>query len=767
VPSAAEPAARPAIRRPLSDPNRPIRVALVGCGAVSKANLLPVLAGHSRVTLSALVDRDEGRARALADAYGVRTVLSDIDALSPSDVDAVVLATPPAHHAPATIALVGRGLHVLVEKPMAITGADAAQMVEAADTAGVALGVGLYRRMLPAVQLLKTLVARGDYGRPLSAELEEGGSYGWQLATLAVLTRAAGGGGVLIDIGSHVVDVLLHVLPGAASLTSFADNARGGIETDCLATFTVTSDGRPIPVRLELSRTRELGNTIRVHCERATLELRRANFIEVFVYPTATTGRPASEAAPLCLSADWPGKGAYIGYQAFRDEIDDWLGAIVKGTEPELSGRSVVPVVQLIEACYANRTDLAEPWTDEGFKTVDGSRLATMPAAKARRVLVTGAGGFLGGRAVELLRARHGWDVVALIREPKSAARLARWPTEIALGDICSPADMDRAVRGCDAVVHCAVGTSWMADETRRVTVDGTRIVAEAALRAGVKRFVHISTMFVHRRDLGGTLDEQVALEPPASDDYGQNKLRAEQALGQVAQRGLSTIVIRPTRIYGPFSRTFTVRPLQALSTGHLILTGDPDVPGNMVYVDNVVEAIARALDAPAALGGSAYLVTDPEQLTLRQFYQHFGNAAGTTVRVGSMPARVAAPTPGFFGRWAGGVRAIVLSPELRGMIKRIINTEPIGTWPRRFWDTSPKFQGRALKLFGVDTADVYRPAAGEGEGDLPYYGESARVSSAKAEREIGYQVAVSHDRAMALTLAWAEEARLLRSGRP
>ncbi len=79
---------------------------------------------------------------------------------------------------------------------------------------------------------------------------------------------------------------------------------------------------------------------------------------------------------------------------------------------------------------------------------------------RRRRVLVTGAGGFLGGRAVELLGERYGWDVVALVREPKGAARLARWPANIVVGDICSPADMDRVMPGCDAVVHCAVGTS-------------------------------------------------------------------------------------------------------------------------------------------------------------------------------------------------------------------------------------------------------------------------------------------------------------------
>ncbi len=142
----------------------PLRVALVGCGAVSKTNLMPVLAGHEGLTITMLVDRDEGRARALAEAYGVSRVGTDMDVLRKEDVDAVVLATPPAHHAPGTMALASRGIHVFVEKPMAITSADAEAMVAAADANRVVLAVGLYRRLLPAVRLLKELVASGRFG---------------------------------------------------------------------------------------------------------------------------------------------------------------------------------------------------------------------------------------------------------------------------------------------------------------------------------------------------------------------------------------------------------------------------------------------------------------------------------------------------------------------------------------------------------------------------------------------------------------------------
>lgn len=735
----------------------PVRVALVGCGAVSRANLLPVLAGHKGISLT-LVDRDENRARELAQAYGVTEVLTDADRLTRDDVDAVILATPPAHHAPATISFASKGVHVFVEKPMAINAADADAMVEAADRAGIALSVGLYRRFLPAVQLLRELIDRQEFGRPLAVDAEEGGPYGWQLATLDILTRSAGGGGVLIDLGSHVIDLVLHVLRATPALDRYLDNSRGGIETDCLLQASLQASSGVVPLRLELSRTRELRGSIRIQCEHATLELLRGNFTELLVHRNKGT----VPAAPVRFSASWTHTDTFVGYEAFRREIDDWMAAMTQGTEPILSGRSVVPVVRLIEEAYRNRAVLAEPWSDAGL----GPPVVRQIGTKRKRVLVTGAGGFLGGRAVEMLRERHGWDPVALVRAPKSASRLARWPVEIVLGDVCSRADMDRVLRGCDAVVHCAVGTFGSPEDVRKVTVDGTRVVAEAALAGGVKRFVHISTLFVHQREGALLIDETAPLQPAHRDRYGQNKLEAERALSALTGRGLSAIVLRPTRIYGPFSKTFTERPLRALSEGRLVIGGNPDVPGNMVYVDNVVEAIARALEAPENLSGSAYLINDAEQVSLREFYEFFADAAGRRVRLLSDSAseRKNAQNPGVLTRWLSAFRTIARSPELRAFVRRIMDTDPVGALPRRLWDSSPAFQRSMLRRFGADAAVIYRPAAAESAADLVYHGEPARVSSAKAERELGFIPAVSRSQAMALTLEWARYARLLQA---
>src|SRR5579875_2882350 len=136
----------------------PLRIALIGCGAISQQIHLPILAGHEEIKLAALVDRDTGRARELAKGYGVETVLGDAGELHPDDIDAAIVATPPFHHAPCTIALLRRGIHVLVEKPMATNYADALAMVEAAEETGMVLSVGFFRRLMPSMRMFKALL---------------------------------------------------------------------------------------------------------------------------------------------------------------------------------------------------------------------------------------------------------------------------------------------------------------------------------------------------------------------------------------------------------------------------------------------------------------------------------------------------------------------------------------------------------------------------------------------------------------------------------
>jgi predicted dehydrogenase/nucleoside-diphosphate-sugar epimerase len=740
-------------------------VAVIGCGAISRLYHLPVLAGHEGVRITALVDPDTGRARELATAYGIERVSSDAGELTSETVDAAVVATPPFHHARCCLDLAGKGIHVLVEKPMALTGADARAMAEAARRGGVILTVGQFRRLAPAVRLLRAAIDRGVLGRPIGFDAEEGDTYTWGLATLSNLRKDQGGGGVLIDIGSHVLDLILYLFPGEWEVLGYRDNALGGVETDCDLRLRLSGAAGQVTGRVELSRTRRLRSTLRVECERGTLELRTGERYKLAVIPRGVSldDPDRDEPRPYHLQASWADEPEAIGYEAYRAEIDDWLDAIRTGKEARLSAESTVRTVELIEACYRRPAPLREPWVSEGLP----APTQKLPAAAEapRRVLVTGASGFIGGRVAEVLHFAHGWQVRGLVHNPSSAARLARLPVEMVQGDLKSPADMARAVAGCDAVVHCAIGTAYgQRKEIFAVTVGGTRNLADAARAAGVKRFVHLSSIAVHGNDVSGVIDEATPIRPPKGDDYSESKAATEEVIRSAARAGLPALMLRPGNVYGPFSKTFIVRPIQYLARNALVLAGSADSPSNTVYVDNLVRAVVCGLEAPAEVcDGRAFTIGDGDDWTWGQFYEYFAKAFSRELR--TAPKEALPPARwrpfGWVRSWARGTADLLTSPESRALGKRFLMRHPLGAIPRRMLDASPRFDRTIRRLLKTDAVVVYRRPGVAAEDVLTIRPRLGLIRIDEARKGLGYTPAVSRERAMELTLEWVRYARL------
>ena len=246
--------------------------------------------------------------------------------------------------------------------------------------------------------------------------------------------------------------------------------------------------------------------------------------------------------------------------------------------------------MKLVDECYGRVRPLGEPGITE---VLHGPR----ETRGSGRVLITGATGFIGGRVAEILSVRDGWAVRAIVRHPSRVSRLARLPIELVVGDIESQEDVRRALEGCDAVVHCATGTSW-GDRAKifSANVNGTRTLATASLTEGVRRFVHLSSVAIHGPDVTGTIDESTPVRPPRGDDYAESKAEAEDVILRAVREGLNAIILRPAHVYGPFSPLFGDPSFRRLVRGELLFDESANTLSNTIYVDNVVEAIARSL---------------------------------------------------------------------------------------------------------------------------------------------------------------------------
>jgi predicted dehydrogenase/nucleoside-diphosphate-sugar epimerase len=749
----------------MSNEKRPrLKVAVVGCGAVTESFHLPILAGHHGVQITALVDPDVARATKLAALYQVPAVLPSADRLDTGVADAALIATPAFLHASGSIDLLRRGLHVLVEKPMALTLADGAQMVTVAKECGLVLSVGLFRRLLPAVRLFRAALDAGQIGDVRGVVAEVGDAYTWGLTTLAGMQRQKAGGGMLVDMGSHLLDLLLYICNATPRLVEYADNAGSGIETDCRIRIALHRRGVAVPTAVELSRTRTLNNTIRVEGANGSLEWKfgersRLTLNSEHVFIDTMTGA----ARPCAIDARWADEHEQPGYEGFRAQIDDWLEAIAVKGEAQLSGESVLPSVDLIEQCYARRTALPEPWFTEQLPAASNS--TARHVASPRRVLVTGASGFIGCRLSERLHFGSDWRVRALIRNPGRAVRLARMPVEFALGDLASPADLARSLEGCEAVVHAAIGTSWRESERIATTVKGTKNLVDAALAAGVKRFVHISTIALYGEEVTGTITEETPVRPTKGWDYAESKLEAEQIVLEAAARGLPAVVLRVAVVYGPHNLTVVSRPLQHLVAGKLVLVDCRDVPSNTIYVDNLCEGIRLSLEAPASVNGQTFLMTDDDGYSWGDYYAYFAERIGATVHHAPRTTKPApVPPPALLKRWATGTRDLLLSSEMKGLAKRIYQSDPWGTPARWAIDTFPAAVEKLKGWIRPEEAFIYRPnPIGNSEMNLFTVDPiAARVSADKARRVLGYEPLISRDRAMALTLDWARYARVV-----
>ncbi len=256
----------------------------------------------------------------------------------------------------------------------------------------------------------------------------------------------------------------------------------------------------------------------------------------------------------------------------------------------------------------------------------------TRTAVGPRRVLVTGATGLLGSHLVERLAAR-GDRVRALVRPTSLTGFLDDHGVEVVRGDLTDPAACDRALDGVDVVYHCAakVGDWGSWSEFQVGCIDATRTLAEAAVRARVDRFVHVSSTsaYGHPRDR----KEPIAEDHPLGENiwlldyYTRSKVDCERLLWGLAETvGLPLTVIRPSWIFGERDRTTMPRLIQEFRWNRVSIVGKGDNPLSAVYAGVVADAAILAADDPGSVG-EAYNVTSHAAITQRQFLDLLADA--------------------------------------------------------------------------------------------------------------------------------------------
>lgn len=248
------------------------------------------------------------------------------------------------------------------------------------------------------------------------------------------------------------------------------------------------------------------------------------------------------------------------------------------------------------------------------------------------RVFLTGGTGFIGGAVARLLRER-GDEVRALVRTPAKAAELEALGCELVAGDLSDEAALREACRGMDAVVHgAALYEVGVPAERRAAMVDtnvgGTERVLGAALAAGVRRAVYISTVAVFG-DTGGQVADEGWVRP---DDgsytsvYEETKVLAHRRAAEIARQGLPLVTVQPGVVYGPGDPSAVGDLLDRFLAGRLPVLPFPDLGVTPVHRDDVAAGVLLALDAGAP--GECYVLAG-EPVRMRELVAELAAVSG------------------------------------------------------------------------------------------------------------------------------------------
>jgi predicted dehydrogenase len=330
----------------------PLRIAIVGCGSVVERFHLPASTSVPELSIEFLVDREQRRAATLAASYRVPNVATDFREIV-GQVDAAIVALPHNLNAEVSRELLNRGVSVLVEKPMAFNAAEGAHLLTAAKHSKALLNVGYTRRFGYGVQFIRRALRENLLGRITSFSVEDGYPFDWKSAGSEFRLEKSGGGGVLLDLGCHVLDMVIFWF-GAVTVHSALHDSLGGIEINAFAQLET-----PLGLRgtVELSWERLLRNS-------AIIE-GTAGRLEVEWYSNSATAYLSGGTLRGTVVPEGSNQLVQTFDKMFVEQLREWVRVLRGKSKGDVlaTGTDAALVLELVEACRSQGKNWLPPWS--------------------------------------------------------------------------------------------------------------------------------------------------------------------------------------------------------------------------------------------------------------------------------------------------------------------------------------------------------------------------------------------------------------------
>ena len=316
-----------------------VKWTLIGCGDIARRRVVPAIQNGKDSSLISVSRANPDKAESFSREFGIPKWKAHWeDAVKDPDINSVYVATPVFLHAEQTIAAAEAGKNVLCEKPMALNSADCSRMIDACRSNNVKLGIAYYRHFYPAVLRINEILASGEIGKAVVIQAENFENF--NLPTGAprswFLQKKLSGGGPMMDMGCHRIEVFTNLLGPIIKTSAFHDNLVFKREVEDITSAHFTFENGEMGLLVSAHAVKEAQDTLRIFGTEGSIHVPVLNEGTLEI---VTPGGTRREEHPNPENTHQP-------------LIDNFIQAVQEDGEPAVSGEIGKSINRILDDIY-------------------------------------------------------------------------------------------------------------------------------------------------------------------------------------------------------------------------------------------------------------------------------------------------------------------------------------------------------------------------------------------------------------------------------
>lgn len=683
-----------------------IKVGIIGTGFIADLHA-DALKRVSDISVAGCCDLDPGRAKSFASRWNIPSAYSNVnDLILKEKIDTAHILVPPDYHFPVTKEVLEKGVSVLLEKPMGLSSSECRELIRIAQENRVKLGVNHNLIFSPLFDRLLKDIASHRIGKPEYVIAFFGGPLGQLDFGKFGHWMFQKPGNIILEQGPHPISQIREILGDIDEIKAVATGKRElGKDQFFYDRWQAMAECRRGHAFIHLSFGSKYSpqRVLHVYGQDGVITadfmnnrylVQEKSVFPDYLDPTANALRyfpPLVEGikdfSDYVFSKLKLKDRADSFFLTMKNSITAFYDALKQGKDLPSDGEDGACVIESCEK-WIRAADIAE--------NPKPQPVVQIGEEKGEDILITGAGGFIGGSMVEQLSAR-GRRVRILVRNPKGLRPALCSPlVKIVRGDITDPESVRKAVRGVKYVFHLAhaLGQSW--EDYQRLNVEPAKLFAKACLEEKVKYFVFASTIAVYYYgDLPGEIptvygNSPIDSKPERRNFYARSKIVIENLLMQYhKEKGLPLIIARPAVVVGKNGILTHSGVGQWTRDNVCAYWGDGTHPLPFVLGEDVARALIHIIGREGLEGRSFNLAGDAA-LSAREYIACLKKYSQRNIRAFPYPIRLCFLSEIFKYaiKFAGGERGGLLS--YRDLANRAINARFDCSEEKRLLDWKP-----------------------------------------------------------------------------